>query len=96
MAKKKYTQYSKKLATAITVFWCGYRVLAVAALLIKPELGETMNNLMQGVDDIMMCNILAYNGNSLGEKGFINYFNAKYKNKNGNDVDNLEEECSNG
>ena len=93
-SKVKIVQYSKKLTTAITVIWCGYRLMALAAVLLKPELGDTVHKMVQGMDDIMICNIFAYNGNSLGEKGFISYFQSK--NKNGFSVDNSEEESTNG
>lgn len=72
-----YTQYSKKLAGWITVFWCAYRVLVLLAAVIRPEIADKVTPLTEGVDDVMMCNVFAYNGNSLGEKGFIRYFESK-------------------
>ena len=74
---KAYTQYSKKLAGAITGFWCAYRVLVLVAAILRPEIAEKLIPLTDGVDDVMICNVFAYNGNSLGEKGFIRYFESK-------------------
>lgn len=82
-AAKTYTQYSKKLAGWITLFWCVYRVLALAAAVIRPEIADHMTPLTAGVDDVMICNVFAYNGNSLGEKGFIRYFESKNRAKSG-------------
>lgn len=76
-----YTQYSKKLAGWITVFWCAYRVLVLLAAVIRPEIADKVTPLTEGVDDVMMCNVFAYNGNSLGEKGFIRYFESKNRGK---------------
>lgn len=72
-----YTQYSKRLAGWISVFWCVYRVLILLAAVLRPEIADRLIPLTSGVDDVMICNVFAYNGNSLGEKGFIRYFESK-------------------
>ena len=76
-AAKTYTQYSKKLAGWITLFWCVYRVLALAAAVIRPEIADHMTPLTAGVDDVMICNVFAYNGNSLGERALYAILRAK-------------------
>ena len=72
-----YVQFSKRLAITITVFWCVFRVGCLAVLLFRPSLAGSMQGLMQGADDVMMCNIGFYCGNSVAEKGIIGYFGRK-------------------
>ena len=57
--------------------------LALAAAVIRPEIADHIAPLTAGVDDVMICNVFAYNGNSLGEKGFIRYFESKNRAKSG-------------
>lgn len=75
--KRDYVQYSKRLATWITVFWCVFRVAILAALLLRPSLAEAMQGIVQGADDVMMVNIGFYAGNSVAEKGVLSYFKAR-------------------
>lgn len=75
--QKAYVQYSKRMATAITVFWCVYRLAALALSYLKPDLGEFMVKMQAGVDDVMMVSIGFYTGNSVIEKGIVGYFGAK-------------------
>ena len=70
-------QYSKKLCAAVTVFWCIARLLGLAIVLLRPELGASMAGILQGVDDVMICNVGFYCGNSVAEKGIVSYFGAK-------------------
>jgi hypothetical protein len=72
-----YVQYSKRLATTVTVFWCIFRVACLALLAFRPSLIDGMKNVIQGVDDVMMANIAFYCGNSVAEKGIIGYFGAR-------------------
>ena len=75
--QKAYVQFSKRMATAITVFWCVYRLLVLAISFVKPDLGEFMVKMQAGVDDVMMVSIGFYTGNSVIEKGIVGYFGAK-------------------
>lgn len=72
-----FVQYSKKLATTVTVFWCIFRVACLALLAFRPSLIDGMKNVIQGVDDVMMANIAFYCGNSVAEKGIIGYFGTR-------------------
>lgn len=74
---KAYIQYSKRMATAITVFWCVYRLAALALAWLNPNFGELLIKMQSGVDDVMMVSIGFYTGNSVIEKGIIGYFGAK-------------------
>lgn len=74
---KAYIQFSKRMATAITVFWCVYRMLNLVLVYLRPEMGDTLAKLTAGVDDVMMVSIGFYTGNSIVEKGIVGYFGAK-------------------
>lgn len=75
--RSTYTQYSKRLATAISVFWIVFRAACLALLLLRPALAEGMKGVLQGADDVMMANIAFYCGNSVAEKGITGYFGRK-------------------
>ena len=65
----RYVQYSKRLTAFITGVW--------ALLIIRPSVAESMEAFLRGADDVMICNVGFYCGNSVAEKGIIHYFNAK-------------------
>lgn len=75
--QKDYVQYSKRLTTWITAFWCVFRVAILGALLVRPSLAEAMQGIIQGADDVMMVAIGFYAGNSVAEKGMTSYFKAR-------------------
>lgn len=75
--QKQYIQFSKRMATTITVFWCVYRVVNLVVAYLRPEIGTSLNSLLSGVDDVMMVSIGFYTGNSIIEKGITGYFGAK-------------------
>ena len=85
MATKKKTeenpfiQFSKKLITFTMIFWGVIRAWSVVALWLNPAVGDTMANIVRGIDDIAMVNVLAYTGNSVSEKIALGYFNMKAK-----------------
>lgn len=93
MAKKKiYTQYSKKLTTAIMIYWGIIRLVAFIIVAINQETGCHLVDLIHGVDDIAMVNVLAYTGNSVSEKVAISYFKTKkYLHKSCSDEDEEED-----
>ena len=72
-----YVQYSKRLCGAITVFWCALRLASLAAAIFRPELGASLAAILQGADDVMICNVAMYCGNSVAEKGILSYFGAR-------------------
>ena len=72
-----YIQYSKRLAAVVSIFWIVFRVACLALLVISPSLIDGMQNILKGVDDVMMANIAFYCGNSVAEKGIVGYFGAK-------------------
>lgn len=93
MAKKRnYTQYSKKLTTAIMIYWGIIRLVAFIIVAINQETGCHLVDLIHGVDDIAMVNVLAYTGNSVSEKVAISYFKTKkYLHKSCSDEDEEED-----
>lgn len=72
-----YVQFSKRIATAIAVFWCVYRILNIVIIFFRPELSTALCQMLSGVDDVMMVSIGFYTGNSVVEKGITGYFGAK-------------------
>lgn len=72
-----FVQYSKRLATFVTLFWCVFRVTVLALLIFRPSLIDGMKNIIQGADDVMMMNVACYCGNSVAEKGITGYFKTK-------------------
>ena len=75
--KTRYVQYSKKITTAISIFWCAIRLFAVIAVFLNPECGTDMAAIVRGVDDIEMVVVLSYTGNSVSEKVAVGYFESK-------------------
>lgn len=72
-----YVQYSKRLCSVITGFWCALRLLGLVALILRPALAQGMQGILQGADDVMMCNVAFYCGNSVAEKGIVHYFDSR-------------------
>ena len=91
-----YTQYSKRLCAVITVFWCALRLLALVAAIFRPELGTSLAGILQGADDVMICNVAFYCGNSVAEKGIIRYFDAKKPPTEADSVESTESTSANG
>lgn len=75
--EKAYVQFSKKLITAVMIFWGVIRLWSVIALYLNPESGAVMAAIVRGVDDIAMVNVLAYTGNSVSEKIALGYFRMR-------------------
>lgn len=91
--RKKYTQFSKKLITAVVIFWGVVRLMSVIATWLNPDSGNVMAIIVRGVDDIAMVNVLAYTGNSVSEKIALGYFQMKSER---NDEDEEEQTDGNG
>lgn len=89
---KQYTQFSKRLITFTMIFWGIIRAFSVVAAWLNPDVGSTMTNIVRGIDDIAMVNVLAYTGNSVSEKIALGYFAMKSREKK---EDSEEEEDGN-
>lgn len=79
-AKEAYVQYSKRMCTAVAVFWMGYRVLITLLIFFRSDIATAYIQLTTGVDTVMIANISVYCGNSIAEKGFIAFGKNKLKN----------------
>lgn len=86
--QKPYIQFSKRLITAVMIFWGIIRLWSVVAIWLNPESGTTMAAIVRGIDDIAMVNVLAYTGNSVSEKIALGYFQMRA----GESTDQDEEE----
>lgn len=89
--KKVYVQFSKKLITAVMIFWCVVRLWSVIATWLSPETGDSMVAIVRGIDDIALINVLAYTGNSVSEKIALGYFQMRSSLKE-NEEDETEED----
>lgn len=89
--EKAYVQFSKKLITAVMIFWGLIRLWSVIAIWLNPDSGVNMANIVRGVDDIAMVNVLAYTGNSVSEKIALGYFQMR-----SGEMKNKDEESDNG
>lgn len=70
-SKRAPLQYSKKLSTAVTIFWIVYRLAELVAAVIEPAIAEALVELVAGVDTVMMVNLGFYSGNSVAEKAIL-------------------------
>lgn len=85
-----YVQYSKKITTTISLFWCLIRVFTVIAVFINPDCGPSMNAIIRGIDDIEMVIVISYTGNSISEKVATSYFAAKAAERSGEKLEDTE------
>lgn len=67
-AKEAFQQYSKRMATRVTVFWMIYRATIALLVFFRPEVSTAMIRLTEGVDTVMIVNMSVYTGNSATEK----------------------------
>lgn len=73
----RYVQYSKRLTAFIAGFWALLRFGGLIVLIIRPSVAESMEAFLRGADDVMICNVGFYCGNSVAEKGMIHYFSVR-------------------
>ena len=92
--KEAYIQYSKKMCTAVSVFWMVYRILVSLLIFFRPDVSTAFIHLTEGVDTVMIVNMSTYTTNSLGEKVSIAWVNRNKKADK--DEDKEEEEQNNG
>lgn len=78
-AKQAYIQYSKRMCTAVAVFWMVYRLLITLLIFFRQDISQAFIKLTEGVDTVMIVNISTYTTNSLGEKVGVAWIN---RNKN--------------
>ena len=96
---KAYIQYSKKMTTALLIFWAVIRLASVILVAVNPYCGTSMIGIVRGVDDISMVVVCSYTINSLGEKTVTQfgkgYFKARAKEQIKEDEEE-DDESSNG
>ena len=91
-SKRAALQYSKKLSTAVTVFWIIYRLAELVAAVIEPSIAESLVKLVAGVDTVMMVNLGFYSGNSVAEKAILAWMTKDKKDDEDEDDSEDEEE----
>ena len=97
-AKEVFTQYSKRMCTAVAVFWMGYRVLVTLLIFFRPDISTAYTQLTTGVDTVMIANISVYTGNSISEKAFVAFGKNKLKTEDekAEEEEKQEEDGDNG
>jgi len=90
----KFMQYSKKMASRVTIFWMLYRLANFAVAIIRPDIAKYLVDLSTGVDTVMIVNVGFYTGNSVGEKIAIAF--GKRKSLYSSDDEEEDEEEANG
>jgi len=63
-----YEQYSKKMATRVTLYWMIFRLAIAILIFFRPEISNAMIHLTEGADTVMLVNMSAYTLNSGTEK----------------------------
>ena len=70
-------QYSKKMASRVTIFWMIYRIANFIVVLLQPEVSKALVDLTTGLDTVMIINVGFYTGNSISEKAVIGFGKRK-------------------
>ena len=91
---QKFIQYSKKMASRVTIFWMIYRIANFIVVLLRPDVATALVDLSTGVDTIMIVNMGFYTGNSATEKLAIAF--GKRKSLYNAEVEEDEDEADNG
>ena len=95
----KFMQYSKKMASRVTLFWMLYRLANFVVAILRPDIAKYLVDLSTGVDTVMIVNVAFYTGNSISEKTIIGFGKRKSlyssNDEDKKDEDN-EEEDNNG
>ena len=97
-AKQAFEQYSKKMATRVTIFWMIYRIIVAILVFIRPEISTAIIHLTEGVDTVMIVNMSVYTGNSATEKIAIAFGkrDTRYHDEEEKEEDDDAENASNG
>ena len=91
-----YVQYSKRMCTAVCVFWMLYRIANFFVMLYSPSVAGQLAELGAGVDTVMIINIGFYTGNSATEKIALAWVKRGQIEKGQKTEDDDEEEEENG
>ena len=96
--REKFVQYSKRMASRVTLFWMIYRLANFIVVLFRPEVGKYLVDLSTGVDTVMIINVGFYTGNSISEKACIAFGKRKslYSSDDDDEDEDEEEEKDNG
>lgn len=80
-AKEAYVQYSKRMCTAVAIFWMAYRILVTLLIFFRSDSSTAYIQLTAGVDTVMITNISFYTGNSIAGKALAAFGKNKLKNE---------------
>lgn len=90
--KEKFMQYSKKMASRVTIFWMIYRIANFIVVLLRPEVSKALVDLTTGLDTIMIFNVGFYTSNSISEKTILGFGKRKSLYSSDNDSNDDEKE----
>ena len=91
----KFMQYSKKMASRVTIFWILYRLMNFVVAILRPDIAKYLVDLSTGIDTVMIINMSVYTGNSISEKAVIGFGKRKSLYST-DDEDDEEEKEGNG
>ena len=91
-SREKFVQYSKRMASRVTLFWMIYRLANFIVVLFRPEVGKYLVDLSTGVDTVMIINVGFYTGNSISEKACIAFGKRKSLYSEDNEEDKDEDD----
>ena len=94
--KEKFMQYSKKMASRVTLFWMLYRIVNFVVVLLRPEVSKYLVDLSTGIDTVMIINVGFYTGNSVGEKIVLGFGKRKSLYNDDDEDEDEEDEQDNG
>ena len=90
--QEAFIQYSKRMCTAVCIFWMIYRILNFIVVLLRPETVNALADLCAGVDTIMIVNMSTYTLNSTTEKVAIAFGKRKSLYSSDDEKDEEDEE----
>ena len=93
--KEAFMQYSKKICTAVSIFWMAYRAFITLLIFFRPETATSLVRLTEGADTIMIVNISFYTGNSVSEKALVAFGKRKLYDDTDDDKNEEENETKN-
>ena len=77
--KEAYVQYSKRMCTAVSIFWMVYRLVVSLLIFFNTSTSNALVHLTDGADTVMIANISVYTSNSVLEKICVAFGKNKLK-----------------
>ena len=95
-AKQAYIQYSKRMCTAVAIFWMIYRLLITLLIFFRVSGSDAFVRLTEGADTVMIVNMGFYSGNSIAEKVSLAWVKRSQTESKNNSDEKDEDDDSQG